>query len=64
MQVVLFLVNYIGEIDIIHHFSLIMMMMAGLMMIETTRCCCNVFANKCTKSECIIIAASLHQKTQ
>lgn len=24
----------------------------------------NVFANKCTKSECIIIAASLHQKTQ
>lgn len=35
VQVVLFLVNYIGEIGIIHHFStMIMMMMARLMMIE------------------------------
>ncbi len=35
VQVVLFLVNYVGETGIIHHFStMIMMMMARLMMIE------------------------------
>lgn len=67
VQVVLFLVNYTGEIGIIHHFSsMIMMTMVRLMMIEICSAAVDIMfvVDECTKSEFITTVAFLHQKPQ